>query len=153
MNKARFFFALATVLAACAGATVPGRGASGQRGINPLSSFPLDTHHYVRQNTPEDFRLKSRGIRANAISGVTMKDVVVSNTDPNLKTTDTNGDEECSIAINPLNTNQIVVSGFGEAAPFQTAAAPIFYSSDGGNTWTKEFSVTPPPGGVGISSD
>src|SRR5436309_2419031 len=105
MNKGRFFLALTAVIAACAGATVPGRGASGQQGTSPLSSYPLDTHHYVRQNVPQDFLLR-RSHLVNAVSGVTMKDVVVSNTDPNLKNNDTFGDEECSIAINPLNPNQ-----------------------------------------------
>src|SRR5437868_5484564 len=42
----------------------------------------------------------------------TVVDVVVNNTDATLKTTDTFNDGEPTIAVNPLNTNEIVITAF-----------------------------------------
>lgn len=60
---------------------------------------------------------------------------------------------EPSVAVNPLNTNQIVVSSFSYGTSSTTTGANIFYSTDGGANWTSQFSVPAPSGGVGISND
>jgi hypothetical protein len=68
---------------------------------------------------------------------------VVSNTNPNLATTDTANDGEPSIAIDPNNTNEIVISAFSGS---WGANAPLWHSLDGGNNWTRQFTVPVPPG-------
>jgi hypothetical protein len=79
--------------------------------------------------------------------GVLLRDAVVHNTDTNLRNTDTFGDGENSIAVNPANPDEIVISGFsGCWANCGTTNAPLFHSTDGGVTWTKRFSIPPPPG-------
>ena len=74
-------------------------------------------------------------------------DVVVQNTDTNLNATDTFGDQEPSIAINPANPNEIVILAFSGSWP---NAAPLWHSVDGGATWKKEFTV-PMPTGLDLS--
>jgi hypothetical protein len=68
--------------------------------------------------------------------------VVVSNTDPNL-INETVSDTEPSIAIDPTIPDQIVITAF---SGIWGANAPIWYSGDGGITWTKKFSIPAPPG-------
>jgi hypothetical protein len=70
-------------------------------------------------------------------------DAVVNNTDPNLTNTDTFNDGETSIAINPLNPNEITMSAFSGSWGVN---APLWHSTDNGQTWTKAFSVPFPPG-------
>lgn len=72
-----------------------------------------------------------------------LRDVVVSNTDPNLTNTDTFNDGEPSIAINRANRREIVISAFSGA---WGAFAPIWHSINGGATWTKQFTIPAPPG-------
>jgi hypothetical protein len=72
---------------------------------------------------------------------------VVNNSDPNLKNTDTFNDGEVSIAVDPLNANRIVMTAFSGS---WGAASPIWLSMNGGLTWTKQFSVNPPPGAPGV---
>jgi hypothetical protein len=69
-------------------------------------------------------------------------DVIVNNTDTTLKNSDTFGDSETNIAINPLNANEIVITGFSGG---WGTNAPLFHSTDGGLTWTKRFTVPVPP--------
>lgn len=76
---------------------------------------------------------------------VRLVDTVVSNTDPMLTVTDTFDDWENSLAINPADPNEIVVLGFSGTDP-TTGNAAIWYSSDGGMTWTKMFAIPQPPG-------
>jgi hypothetical protein len=53
---------------------------------------------------------------------------------------------EPSIAVNPANTNEIVVAaGFGG---WNGGNAPLFVSEDGGNTFTRFNSIPPPPNGT-----
>jgi hypothetical protein len=70
-------------------------------------------------------------------------DAVVNNTNPNLTNTDTFNDGEVSIAINPLNPNEITMSAFSGS---WGANAPLWHSTDNGSTWTKLFTVPFPPG-------
>jgi hypothetical protein len=73
-------------------------------------------------------------------------DAVVNNTDPNLTNTDLFNDGETSIAINPLNPNEITMSAFSGSWGVN---APLWHSTDNGQTWTKAFSVPFPPGVAG----
>jgi len=110
-------------------------------------SAPPDTTAYIRPALPEDFA--PHGIQAIfPIPGGFIVDVVVNNTDPNLTNTDTDNDGELSIAVNPANTNQIVIhSGFGG----WNGNARLYQSTNFGNIWTQQFSVPPPPGAGGTS--
>jgi hypothetical protein len=72
---------------------------------------PPDTWHYTRPAIPEDS--VPRGIKAiPLVPGVFIVDAVVNNTDPNLTNTDTFNDGETSIAINPANPNEVVMTAF-----------------------------------------
>jgi hypothetical protein len=59
---------------------------------------------------------------------------------------------EPSVAVNPLNPDEIVVSSFAYNAS-ATTGANIFYSTNGGASWTSQFSVPRPAAGVGIPND
>lgn len=130
-----------------------------QSGQAPASekSSPPDTTHYIRPMTLEDLAprgksalgAKTQKVDANAVNllgsepGIFIVDVVVNNTNPNLQNTDTAGDGETSIAINPEDPNEIVISAFsGGFNPL----APIYHSTDGGLTWTREVQVPKAPG-------
>jgi hypothetical protein len=80
---------------------------------------------------------------AERIGRLFIRDVVVSNSDPNLSSTDTFNDGETSIAINFQNKREIVITAFSGS---WGAKAPIWHSTDGGTTWTKQFTVPVPPG-------
>jgi hypothetical protein len=67
----------------------------------------------------------------------------VNNTDATLKITDTFNDGEPSIAVNPSNSDEIVITAFSGS---WGANAPIWHSTDAGNIWTKSFTVPAPPG-------
>ena len=69
--------------------------------------------------------------------------VVVNNTDPNLTNTDTFNDGETSITANPANPNEVVITAFSGS---WGANAPLWQSTDGGNIWTKQFTIPAPPG-------
>jgi hypothetical protein len=74
---------------------------------------------------------------------VKVVDAVVNNTNPNLKNTDTFNDGEVSIAINPLNPNEITMTAFSGG---WGTNAPLWHSIDNGTTWTKLFTIPFPPG-------
>jgi len=56
------------------------------------------------------------------------------------------------VAVNPTNTNDIVVSSFAFLTPTNPNAS-IFHSTDGGANWTLQFSVPPPSPSVGVPRD
>jgi len=60
---------------------------------------------------------------------------------------------EPSVAVNPLNPNQIVISSFSYSTSSTATGANIFYSITGGATWTSQFSVPAPSNGVRIPND
>jgi photosystem II stability/assembly factor-like uncharacterized protein len=70
-------------------------------------------------------------------------DTVVNNTDPNLTNTDTFNDGETSITVNSANPSEIVITAFSGS---WGARAPLWQSTDAGNTWTKKFTIPAPPG-------
>jgi hypothetical protein len=80
-------------------------------------------------------------------------DVVVSNTDRDLKNTDTFFNSEPGIAIDPSNPLRIVISAFSGAWSRQSDGSyknsPVWYSQTAGLLWTKEFSVPSPTGLMG----
>ena len=59
---------------------------------------------------------------------------------PNTLSSETNQDSEPSIAVNPENPQQIVVTAFTPAPP-GGANSPIYYSTDGGLTWQLNFDM------------
>ena len=103
---------------------------------------PPDTTPYRRPTVPEDFAPKGTA-PIPLIPGIFMVDTVVNNTDPNLTNTDTFNDGETSITVNPANLNEIVVTAFSGS---WGSNAPLCHSTDGGNLWTKQFTVPAPPG-------
>src|SRR4030095_536338 len=48
---------------------------------------------------------------------------------------------EPSVAVNPLNPNDVFVSSFSFSTSSTTVGANVFYSTDGGSSWTSQFSV------------
>ena len=53
------------------------------------------------------------------------------------------------VAVNPLSTNEVVVSGFGYGSP----GANYYYSTNGGMTWGARFAVSSPVTGVTVPND
>lgn len=74
---------------------------------------------------------------------VRIVDTIISNTNPNLQNTDTNPNGETSIAVNPLNPNEIAITSFTFS---WNGNAPIWHSTNGGQIWTQRFVIPPPPG-------
>src|SRR6266480_3548318 len=125
-------------------ATAQTQNKAQQQAKESTRSAPPDTTPYTRPALPEDSA--PRGVRAiPLLPGVSsiIVDVVVNNTDPNLTNTDTFNDGETSIAVNPANINEIVITAFSES---WGANAPLWQSTDGGNIWTKQFTIPAPPG-------
>jgi photosystem II stability/assembly factor-like uncharacterized protein len=60
-----------------------------------------------------------------------------------LTETDVFNDGETSIAVNPRNPDEIIITAFSGA---WGANAPLWHSTDGGRTWTKRFTSNAPPG-------
>jgi hypothetical protein len=56
------------------------------------------------------------------------------------------GNEPC-IAVNPLNPQQVIISSFGYASFINNSDAQLWCSTNGGATWSIQFSITPPPTG------
>jgi hypothetical protein len=110
---------------------------------------PPDTFDYGRPAIGEDYAPGGRPalpqvyLPSAIFPTAFVRDLVVSNTNPNLTNTDTANDGEPSIAINPSNPNEIVISAFSGSWGTNT---PIWHSTDGGSTWTKQFTVPAPPG-------
>jgi hypothetical protein len=60
---------------------------------------------------------------------------------------------EPSVAVDPANPNNIVISSFSFGTSSTGGGANIFYSTTGGSSWTSQFSVPAPAAGVGIPND
>src|SRR3954466_6494006 len=60
--------------------------------------------------------------------------ITVVNVIPAALSAETNQDSEPNIAVNPANVNQISITAF-TPAPMGGPNAPVFVSTDGGNTW------------------
>jgi hypothetical protein len=58
------------------------------------------------------------------------------------------------VAVNPLNTNDVFISSFSfSTATSLSGDANVFYSTNGGASWTSQFSVPAPASGVTIPND
>lgn len=101
---------------------------------------PPDTKHYWRSLRSVD-RIPLP--RAPEATNVVVIDPVVNNTSPTLTNTDTANDGETNIAINPANPNEVVITAFSGS---WGANSPLWHSLDGGQTWTKQFTVPVPTG-------
>jgi hypothetical protein len=119
---ARTALALATCLSANPGAK--GQDSAGARhDANNMRSSPPDTTSYSRPLVPEDLTLGSTAGTAGLAGRISFSvvDTVVDNTNPNLRFTDTFNDGETSIAVNPRQRNEVVITAFsgswGAAAP------------------------------------
>jgi uncharacterized repeat protein (TIGR01451 family) len=80
---------------------------------------------------------------AAALPAAYVVDPAVNNTVANFATSDTKGGSEPSGALNPANPQQAVMTSFSFG---WGTNAPLWYTGDGGQTWTKEFSIPAPPG-------
>ncbi len=127
------------------------------------NSSPPDLTKYYRSVVPGDYApggMKALPNRQPAglpfFPSVYVADAVVNNTDPNLKNTDTFGDSEPSLAINPayciepgvkpvFGCQRIVLLAFSGSWGGQGSFSPLWYSSNGGTQWTKEFTIPIPP--------
>jgi hypothetical protein len=116
-----------------------------------MRSSPPDTNSYSRPAVAEDFDpLNAAGTAdpGKAVQfDVFVVDTVVNNTDLNLQLTDTFNDGEISIAVRPQHPEQLVITAFSGSWGLR---APLWRSRNRGNTWTKEFTVNPPPGVGGV---
>jgi hypothetical protein len=130
----------------------PGARAADPDDLASIRSFPPDTTPYTRPEVPEDgWHLGREGALSGAIPP-TIRDVlivnaVVNNTNPNLLLTDTFNDGETSIAVNPLNPDEIVITAFSGTSGGNAA---LWHSLDGGLIWTKRFAIPPAPGVPGF---
>ena len=123
-------------------AIAQGRNKAQQQARESTRDAPPDTTPYRRPALREDYAPK--GIRPVPLThAVFIADVVVNNTDPNLTNTYTPNDGETSITVNPANPNEIVVTAFSGGSG---ANAPLWQSIDGGNLWTKQFTIRAPLG-------
>jgi hypothetical protein len=120
--------------------------AMGDHGSTSKKSSPPDRDKKVRKVTTSD--LKPMGSGSAALlpePGAFVRDPIVSNTNVNLTNTDTAGDGEPSIAVNPANRNEIVIASFNGGGFYRT--------TDGGTTWTFVNSYSQPPGAGNIPND
>jgi hypothetical protein len=121
----------------------------GQR-KDEIRDFPPDFHQYIREALPEDMvpggelALPSQILGIGGLAnGILIRDVVISNTDKNLKNTNRASNSELSIAINPANPKEIdifaFIAGWG-------ADTPIWHSTNGGNIWSLDSTIPNPTG-------
>ena len=115
-------------------------------------SSPKDTTPYSRPAIPADTAgpksLAVKPLISGPVNITKVIDAVVNNTNTNLTNTDTFNDGEVSIAVNPLNPNEITMTAFSGAWGVN---APVWHSTDSGTTWTKLFTVPRPPGVGGVT--
>jgi hypothetical protein len=126
-------------------------GVSTAKADDNMRSSPPDTTPYSRPVVADDFdppNVSGKAETRRAVQfDVFVVDTVVNNTDPDLKITDTFNDGEVSIAVKPQHPDQLVMTAFSGSWGLR---APLWRSSNRGNTWTKEFTVNPPAGVGGV---
>jgi len=127
--------------------------------VNDIRDFPPDFHDYFRPAIAEDLAPMGQPAFAKRLVdfgrgpvSLFVADVVVNNTDPNLKNTNTSGDSEPSIAVNPLNPHEVDILAFSGS---WGTTAPVWHSSNAGGIWTLEQTIPKPPGipGAGCPCD
>jgi hypothetical protein len=107
-----------------------------------IRDFPPDLRQYTRSALPEDFAPGGE-LAIEPASSIFVRDVVVSNTDKNLKNTNNSANSEPSIAINPKNPKEIDILAFTSA---WGADAPVWHSTNGGAIWSLDNTIPIPPG-------
>lgn len=110
------------------------------------SSTPADQSAPTRPATPDEAMPGARTL-APIANNTALRDVIVSNTNPALATGGGGGSEP-SIAVNPADPDEIVISSF--FGGWGTNAS-VFHSTDGGNTWTVRNTIPAPPGRTGVT--
>jgi hypothetical protein len=113
----------------------------------PIRSSPPDLTPYARPAVPEDSAPLGRGALPPQLPpqffDLRIVDTVVSNTNSVLTDIETFNDGETSMAINPFQPDEIVITAFSGGWGVN---APLWHSTDGGNTWTKQFTINAPSG-------
>ena len=134
--------------AACLALLAVGGMLTPSKADDDMRSSPPDTSTYSRPVIAEDLDPLSTAGTADAARAVQFNvfvvDTVVNNTDPDLKITDTFNDGEVSIAIKPQHPEQLVMTAFSGSWGLR---APLWWSRNRGNSWTKAFTINPPLGG------
>jgi len=96
----------------------------------------------------EQLRLEGWPFHYDRIFGVSRVSVI--NMIPNSQSNETNQDSEPNLAVDPTNTNRIVGSAFTLNPTGANNVAPVFISTDRGNTWDMNNIV---PSGNGMTGD
>ncbi len=115
-------------------------------------STPRDTNIYSRPASREDLRPLATPKLPAFIASMLVVDPVVNNMDPTLLMSSTFGFRgEISIAavqssLDSKIGNKIVLTDFEEQ---WGATAPLWLSTNGGTTWSKNFAINAPPGDPG----
>ena len=66
-----------------------------------------------------------------------MSDVItVVNIIPSLSSAETNQDSEPNLAVNPANPQEMAATAFTPSPNAGSKNSPIYYSKDGGSTWS-----------------
>lgn len=102
--------------------------------LRPLGEFQI-LHPEDLQPLQHLAALTSKGTDALTPKGTHERMIRIVNMIPQSLSGETNQDSEPSIAVNPENTNLIVGTAAFTPAPMGGAFAPIYVSTDGGNTW------------------
>jgi len=142
--------AQAVACAACLAIGAAGGVSTPSKADDDMRSAPPDTNSYSRPVIAEDLDPLSTAGTADGAREVQFDvfvvDTVVNNTDPDLKITDTFNDGEVSIAIKPQHPEQLVMTAFSGSWGLR---APLWFSRNRGNSWTKAFTINPSARGGG----
>lgn len=110
-----------------------------------VRSAPNENPNYFQAAEPRDLDLQKTRGKARALKrpglSIFVADTVVNNTDPSLRKSGAFGDGEISIAVDPKNTNRIVITAVSDGPD---ATVLIWLSTDGGVAWTHELTINSP---------
>jgi hypothetical protein len=135
------------VAAALGMAAVPGRTQQIAPSSSHARSWPPYLSRAARPGLPSDYIVQAQN---HLPIPIVMRDTVVSNVDPQLTNTDTFGDSEPSIALDPSNPRRILILAFSSNFDWPQNNQPVWVSQNGGATWQKSLTMTaPPPGNQG----
>jgi hypothetical protein len=106
---------------------------------------PDETPNYFQGEDRQDPNVLIPGGKARALKqpglSIFVADTVVNNTDPSVKKSGALGAEEISIAVDPKNTDKIVITSISSGPD---ATVMLWQSRDGGVTWNKELTIDSP---------
>lgn len=124
-------------------ATSPASPAAG--GL-PAGTLPLAAARERPGDGPPDLTPYQRPLVAEEVRRAATQSLSASIVDlviaAGLGASDTFGDQETSIAVDPSNPSHITITAFSGG---WGGSAPIWTSTDGGVTWAKSFTVSVPP--------